>query len=118
MRRIGVLASLAEDDPGSRASLAAFQQELDRLGWSQGRNVHIDFRFARARVDQVEALAKELLALQPDVILAQTTPVVAALQRESRGFPRTARELQGECPLMMLWTAPPLGKFVRGSRRS
>lgn len=87
MRRIGVLAPLAEDDPDNRASLAAFQQELDRLGWSQGRNVRIDFRFARARVDQVEALAKELVALQPDVILAHTTPVVAALQRESRGFP-------------------------------
>jgi putative ABC transport system substrate-binding protein len=86
-RRIGVLAALAEDDPDNQASLAVFQQELDRLGWSQGRNVRIDFRFARARVDQVEALAKELVALQPDVILAHTTPVVAALQRENRGFP-------------------------------
>jgi putative ABC transport system substrate-binding protein len=87
MRRVGVLASLTQDDPDNRASLAAFQQELDRLGWLRGRNVHIDFRFARARVDQVEALAKELVALQLDVILAQTTPVVAALQRESRGLP-------------------------------
>ena len=60
---------------------------LERLGWSEGRNVRIDTRFARANVDQHQALAKELVALQPDVIVAQTTPVVTALQRESRAIP-------------------------------
>jgi putative tryptophan/tyrosine transport system substrate-binding protein len=87
MRRIGVLAGLAEDDPDLQAQLAAFRRELDRLGWSQERNVRIDFRSARANVDQMQALAKELIALQPDVILAHTTPVVAALQRETRAVP-------------------------------
>jgi ABC-type uncharacterized transport system substrate-binding protein len=87
VRRIGVLAGLAEDDPDMQAQLAAFRRELDRLGWSQGRNVRIDFRSARANVDQMQALAKELIALQPDVILAHTTPVVAALQRETRAVP-------------------------------
>jgi putative ABC transport system substrate-binding protein len=87
MRRIGVLTALAEDDPEVQASLAAFRQGLDRLGWSQGRNARIDFRFARANIDQLQTLAKELVALQPDVILAHTTPVVAALQRESRALP-------------------------------
>ena len=87
MRRIGVLAALAEDDPEMQASLAGFRQGLDRRGWSEGRNVRIDTRFAHANVDQRQMLAKELVALQPDVILAHTTPVVAALQRESRAIP-------------------------------
>jgi putative tryptophan/tyrosine transport system substrate-binding protein len=87
IRRIGVLAALPEDDSEIQAQLAAFRQELDRLGWSQGRNAYIDSRFAHANVDQVQALAKELVALQPDVILAHTTPVVAALRRESRAVP-------------------------------
>jgi putative ABC transport system substrate-binding protein len=88
MRRIGVLAGLAEDNPDMQAWLAAFRQGLDRLGWSQGRQIRIEFRFAHAtNPDQVQAAAKELVALQPDVILGHTTPVVAALQRESRALP-------------------------------
>ena len=87
MRRIGVLSAFADDDPDMQAWLPAFRQGLERLGWSEGRNVRIDTRFARANVDQHQALAKELVALQPDVIVAQTTPVVTALQRESRALP-------------------------------
>jgi putative ABC transport system substrate-binding protein len=71
-----------------QAWLAAFRQGLDRLGWSQGRDIRIEFRFAHAtNPDQVQAAAKELVALQPAVILGHTTPVVAALQRESRALP-------------------------------
>jgi putative ABC transport system substrate-binding protein len=88
MRRIGVLASLAEDDPEMMARLAGFRQGLQKRGWSEGRNVNIDARFApNSSADQMQVLAKELIALQPDVILAQSTPVVAALQRESRAIP-------------------------------
>ena len=86
MRRIGVLMGLAEDDPETKARLAAFRQGLDKRGWSEGRNVRIDYRFAPVSA-QAEVLAKELVALQPDVILAHTTPVIAALQRESRTIP-------------------------------
>jgi putative ABC transport system substrate-binding protein len=86
MRRIGVLIGLAEDDPDAKARLAAFRQGLDRLGWSEGGNIRLDYRFAPAGA-QAQALAKELVALQPDAILAQTTPVVAALQRETRTIP-------------------------------
>ena len=86
MRRIGVLMGLAEDDPETKARLAAFRQGLDKRGWSEGRNVRIDYRFAPASA-QVQVLAKELVALQPDVILANSTPVTAALQRESRTIP-------------------------------
>jgi putative tryptophan/tyrosine transport system substrate-binding protein len=80
MQRIGVLAGY--DDP----AMKAFQQELERLGWSQGRNVHIEYRYAPAGTE-VQALAKELIALQPDVIFAQSRPVVAALQAGSRAIP-------------------------------
>ena len=88
MRRIGVLASLAEDDPEMMARLAGFRQGLQKRGWSEGRNVSIDIRFAPgSSADRAQVLAKELIALQPDVILAQSTPVVASLQRESRAIP-------------------------------
>jgi putative tryptophan/tyrosine transport system substrate-binding protein len=88
IRRIGVLVALAEDDPEIKARLAAFRQGLEKRGWSEGRNVSIDTRFAPdSSADRVQVLARELIALQPDVIFAQTTPVVAALQRESRTIP-------------------------------
>jgi ABC-type uncharacterized transport system substrate-binding protein len=88
IRRIGVLVALAEDDPEIKARLAAFRQGLEKRGWSEGRNVSIDTSFAPdSSADRVQVLARELIALQPDVIFAQTMPVVAALQRESRTIP-------------------------------
>jgi putative tryptophan/tyrosine transport system substrate-binding protein len=86
MRRIGVLMGFPEDDPLTKARLAAFQQGLDRLGWLEGRNVRIDLRFAPAGA-QAQVLAKELVALQPDVILAISTPIVSALQQTTRTVP-------------------------------
>ena len=86
VRRIGVLVGMAEDDPQTKARLGGFRQGLERRGWSEGRNVRIDYRFA-ASPDRYQPLAKELIALQPDVILAQSTPVATALQRESREIP-------------------------------
>jgi putative ABC transport system substrate-binding protein len=86
MRRIGVLMALAEDDPETKARLAGFRQGLEKRRWSEGVNVRIDYRFAPAGA-QAQVLAKELVALQPDVIFTHTTPVVAALQRESRTIP-------------------------------
>jgi putative ABC transport system substrate-binding protein len=87
MRRIGVLSGNAEDDPESQAYLAAYRQALEQLGWSGGRNVRIDYRFAAASPVLFQAFAKELLALQPDVIFATTTPAAASLQHESRLVP-------------------------------
>jgi putative tryptophan/tyrosine transport system substrate-binding protein len=85
-RRVGVLMGFAEDDPEAKARLAAFRQGLEKRGWSEGRNVRIDTRFAPAGA-QAQVVAKELVALQPDVILAHSTPVTAALQRETRTIP-------------------------------
>jgi putative ABC transport system substrate-binding protein len=74
MRRIGVLMGLAADDPDTLARLAAFRLGLEKRGWLEGRNLRIDTRFAPASANQAQVLAKELIALQPDVILAQSTP--------------------------------------------
>jgi putative ABC transport system substrate-binding protein len=87
IRRIGVLVGGAEDDPEFRAGLAGFRQGLEKLGWSEGGNVRIVTRFAAGRADQFQMLAKELVALQPDVIFAISPPVVASLQQESRTIP-------------------------------
>jgi ABC-type uncharacterized transport system substrate-binding protein len=87
MRRIGVLMALAEDDPEAKARLAAFRQGLERRGWSEGRNIRLDYRFTAARGERLPELAKELVALQPDVILAHSQGAAAALQRESRATP-------------------------------
>ena len=87
MRRIGVLSSFAADDADGKARLAAFHQELERLGWSQRNNLHIDYRFAAATIDQYVPLAKELVALQPEVILAQSTQITASLQQITSAVP-------------------------------
>jgi putative ABC transport system substrate-binding protein len=87
VRRIGVLMGYAEDDPETKARLAAFRKMLEKRGWSEGRNVHVETRFAGSNSSKYEPLAKELVATQPDVILAHTTPATAALQRESRVVP-------------------------------
>jgi putative tryptophan/tyrosine transport system substrate-binding protein len=86
MRRIGVLVGLTEDDPDTNARLAGLRQGLERLGWSEGRNVHIDYRFAPAGTP-AQVLAKELVALQPDVVLCQASPATSALQRQTRSIP-------------------------------
>jgi len=83
---MGVLMGIAEDDPETRARLAALRQGLEKRGWSEGRNIHIDYRYAPGSA-QVQMLAKELVALQPDVILANSTPITAVLQRESGTIP-------------------------------
>jgi ABC-type uncharacterized transport system substrate-binding protein len=87
MRRIGALIAFAEDDPETKERLTGFRQGLAKRGWVEGRNVHIDYRFAAGRAERFPALAKELIALQPDVILGHTTGVTAILQRETRAIP-------------------------------
>jgi putative ABC transport system substrate-binding protein len=87
VRRIGVLMGLAADDTETRARVAKLQQELEKLGWSEGRNVRIDVRFGASSAERFRLLAKELVASQPDVIVAHSSPVATALQRETRAIP-------------------------------
>jgi putative tryptophan/tyrosine transport system substrate-binding protein len=86
MRRIGVLVGLAENDPEMKERLAGFRQGLEKLGWSEGDNVRIDYRFAPAGA-QAHLLARELVALQPDVIVTQSTPATAAMKPETSTIP-------------------------------
>ena len=87
MRRIGVLLSLEESDPEGKAQLSGFTQGLAELGWIQGRNLRMEVRWGGGDVDRIRTFAKDLVALQPDVIVAQGTPATAALQRETRTIP-------------------------------
>jgi putative tryptophan/tyrosine transport system substrate-binding protein len=88
MRRIGVLlGGFDESDPEGKAELAGFTQGFAELGWIDGRNVRMDVRWAAGNLDRVRAYAKELVGLQPDVILVESTPLTAALQRETRTIP-------------------------------
>jgi putative tryptophan/tyrosine transport system substrate-binding protein len=87
MRRIGVLLNLAADDPMGQARVAAFVQGLQAAGWSDGRNVRIDTRWAAADPGNYRKYAAELIALGPDVVLASTTAAVAQLQQASRTVP-------------------------------
>jgi putative tryptophan/tyrosine transport system substrate-binding protein len=87
MRRIGVLEETAEDDKERNSQFAKFREGLASFGWVEGRTVHIEHRFAGADAGRYQPLAKELVALQPEVILAVSTPVTAALQRETNVIP-------------------------------
>jgi putative ABC transport system substrate-binding protein len=87
IRHLGVLLGWSESDPQFRSWFAVFVQELARLGWANGGNVRIEQRWTNADVDRARRLAKELVQLQPDVILVSTTPVTAALQHETRTIP-------------------------------
>jgi len=87
VRRIGVVVNVAVDDPEAQASVAAFKQTMQQLGWSEGRNLQIDFRGAAGDPEKMQAIAKELVALNPHLILTRSTPVTAAFLRQSRTIP-------------------------------
>src|SRR6516165_26038 len=86
MRRLGVFIPREENEPEAKGWLSGFTQGLAELGWTDGRNVRIDVRWASS-IDRARMYAKELVDLQPDVILSQSTPVTAAFQRETRTIP-------------------------------
>lgn len=87
MRRVGVLVNRVADDPEEQARLAAFRQRLQELGWAEGRNVRIDYRWAAADADNSRKYAAELVALAPDVILAASSQNVEALQQTATIVP-------------------------------
>jgi ABC-type uncharacterized transport system substrate-binding protein len=87
MRRIGVLMNVAAEDSESQTRIAAFQQSLQQLGWTNGGNVRIEIRWGAGDVERIRRHATELVALTPDVILASGTPVTAALQQATVNVP-------------------------------
>src|SRR5215510_13978434 len=88
LRRIGWLAGgLAANDPESRARTEAFVKALRELGWTEGHNIRIEYRWGAANVDNTRKQAAELIALAPDVVLASASQSVHALQQASRTVP-------------------------------
>jgi putative tryptophan/tyrosine transport system substrate-binding protein len=87
VRRIGVLTGYEESDPDAPPHVEALREGLTALGWVEGRNIRTDFRWSATNSDLVARHAKELVASQPDVLLARTTPVALALKRETQSIP-------------------------------
>jgi putative tryptophan/tyrosine transport system substrate-binding protein len=87
MRRIGVLMSVAANDPEGKARFAAFEQGLEQLGWVDGRNVRIETRWSGGKSDDARKYAAELIALKPDVILASGGAIVGPLLQVTRTVP-------------------------------
>ena len=87
VRRVGVLMPFSADDPEIKNELAVFVQELQRSGWTDGGNLHIDYRWSSGDSQKLQAYAKELIALKPDVIFTRSTPATGALFRDTRSIP-------------------------------
>jgi putative ABC transport system substrate-binding protein len=87
MQRLGALFALPENDPEVRLRIAAFRQEHHNRGWTEGRNLHSDYRWAAADPQQARAYATDLVASKPDVLFAAPTSIVATLQRETHSIP-------------------------------
>jgi putative ABC transport system substrate-binding protein len=87
IRRIGVLMPGDESDPEYKRRHSAFTQALADLGWTDGRNVRTELRWGGDDTSRMRALAQELVGLQPNIILATSTPATVALQRETRTIP-------------------------------
>src|ERR1700748_518341 len=87
IRRVGVLMHLAADDPEGQIRLAAFLQGLQEAGWAVGRNISTDVRWAAADNELMQRFAKELVALQPDLIFTSSTPATAAILQETHIIP-------------------------------
>src|SRR5262245_52423484 len=104
VRRIGVLMAVAESDADVRSGVALFQQSLQELGWKDGRNIRIDYRWGDADADRIQALAKELVGLQPDVLVAHSTPSAKGLLQATRSI-----------PIVFLTVTDPLGQGLVAS---
>jgi putative ABC transport system substrate-binding protein len=87
MRRIGVLMAYPESDAVYQAYIEAFREGLQKLGWAEGRNIRIDYRWATSDLEAIRRFAKELVALQPDLILSSSTPTTASLLQQTRTIP-------------------------------
>jgi putative ABC transport system substrate-binding protein len=84
---VGVLTAFAENDPDAQAYMMAFRQALEKLGWTAGRNVRIDYRWGGADPERIRTYAMELVGLKPDVILAVTAQALQPLQQVTSSTP-------------------------------
>ena len=101
MSRIGVVMAFKESDPVAQSLVAAFRQELQKLGWTEGRNIAIDVRYATDDRNQIRALAVELMGLKPDLMVANSNFVTTILQAEVRTV-----------PLLFIGVGDPIGSWL------
>ena len=87
IRRLGVLMSTGERDPETQLRVGAFREGLQKLGWAEGRNLQIDYRWGAGSIERTRTYAAELVALKPDVILGAPASAAVALHRETRTIP-------------------------------
>src|SRR5260370_17367510 len=87
VRHIGVLIPTEEHDPESQARIAAFRHGLEEFGWTNGRNIRTDYRFAGGDTDRIRTHVAELVNSAPDLIVGNSSPVVVALKRATRTLP-------------------------------
>ena len=87
IRRVGLLMNLSENDLEAQRLLTALKEGLAQLGWAIGRNLRIDYRWASGDIGRIRTFAKELVELSPDIIVGYGTPVIVALQQETRSIP-------------------------------
>jgi putative ABC transport system substrate-binding protein len=104
MRRIGVLMAVAESDADVRSGVVLFQHRLQELGWKDGGNIRIDYRWGDADADRIQALAKELVGLRPDVLVAHSTPSAKSLLQATHSI-----------PIVFLTVTDPLGQGLVAS---
>ena len=86
-KRVGIVMGYVESDPNGQLQVAAFRRQLQNLGWMEGTNITLDFRFAADDGDRIRAAATELLALRPDVMVSNSNVVTSILQHEVRAIP-------------------------------
>jgi putative ABC transport system substrate-binding protein len=96
--RVGVLMGIGESDPEAKPRVEALQSGLENLGWTEGHNIHLDYRWAAGDLDKTRRFAQELVALKPDIIVVHSTPAVKAL-----------RELTSTTPMVFVLIADPIG---------
>jgi putative ABC transport system substrate-binding protein len=87
IRRVGVLMAFAESDQEGQAWVAAFRDELQKVGWTEGRNVRIDYGWATGDAESRQKIAKKLVAQQPDLVVTQNTPTTHAVIQQTHTIP-------------------------------
>jgi putative tryptophan/tyrosine transport system substrate-binding protein len=87
LRHVGVLMNVVQGDPSGPAEVAALLRGLMELGWIQGRNIDVEFRWPGGDIERVNTFAKELVGLRPDVLVGRSTPGTVALKQESSTIP-------------------------------
>jgi putative ABC transport system substrate-binding protein len=98
MRRVGVLMGIGDGDPDAKLRVEALQSGLRGLGWRDGHNIHLDYRWTAGDLDRTRQFSKEIVELKPDVILAHSTPVVTA-----------PRQLTSTTPVVFVLIVDPIG---------